>query len=131
MSGYDDLFGPRVDPRYRRALDRQKAARKPPTPPFACTPDDLCATGDEGHLGLLVVLADSGWVLHERRVASHVVLTAENGDRSYVYSVDGATQEDRAVTLFKALYSDEPDAIACAADFWPPPPAPSAIGAVR
>jgi hypothetical protein len=131
MSDYDDILGPPVDRRYRWAVQRQREERNPPHSPFPCTPADLEETGDEGWLGLLVVLGDGGWVLHERRVDDRVVLWAENGDGSYVRGVNGDTAKTRALALFKALYSDEPDAISCACAFWPEPSSPTRIGAKR
>jgi hypothetical protein len=126
VSGYDDILGPPVDPRYRIAVELQRQRR--PAPPIACTPTDLEETGD-GWVGLLVVLGDEGWVLSERRSDGRTVLWANNGNGSYVCGVYGDTAKDRALALFKKLYSDEPDAIACASAFWPPPAPVAQIGA--
>lgn len=125
-------LGPPVDPRYRRAVQRQQ--EKPPKPPIWCAASDLEETGDEGWLGLLVVLGDEGWILSERQAGDRVLLWATNADGSYVHGVSGDTAKDRALALFRELYSAEPDAIACAAAFWPPPqspPAPTRIEAHR
>lgn len=86
---------------------------------FPCTPADLREVGDEGHLGLLTVLVEKGWRVYGRRDGLRVTLTAE-GD-SYVMSCGGSSDKEAALQLFSELFSDEPDAIAEAAAFWPPP----------
>jgi hypothetical protein len=116
---FDDILGPPVDPAYRRAVERQRAERNPPSPPFPCTPADLEATGDEGHLGLMLVLINSGWAISEqRRDDGQIVVWAKSSGYTRGESAD--TESDAMLKLFKALYSDEPDAIACACAFWPP-----------
>lgn len=86
---------------------------------YACTPEALREVGQDGHLGLLTVLVEKGWCVYGRRDAGTVTLTAE-GD-GYVMSCGGSSDKEAALQLFSELFSDEPDAIAAGAAFWPPP----------
>ena len=117
------IYGHRYHPALRMCA-RHARERLANLPPIGCSPADLEETGDRW-VGLLVVLADAGWTLHERCVDDQVVLFGDSDGSAA--GVHGDTAAHRALALFKLLYSDDPLAIALAAEFWPQPTAPTSL----